>query len=488
MKTLKKAALTGLLALSINSIQAQSQAQKQINNDDIWSLREAVDYAMQNSITIKKSELQARTSEVTYFQSKMAFLPTITGNGSLQWNFGRYVDPTTNQFVNQTTQTGNYGISGNVLLFQGGQQIHAYKQNQRLYQATQEDIEQSKYNVSLNVALYYLQVLQNQELVAAATSQLEVSRLQVERTDKLVKAGSLPQTNLFDLQAQLANDQLSLTTAENNLRLAKLNLMQAMNLPAQDNFEVEKIELPDPTINPYPQTAANIYDEALRTQPSVKAADIRVESSKYSIMSARGYLFPRLYLSAGLNTYYSSGQSKYVKTGEVYPTIGNVTVDGVPYTVTSIQKSTTYNQEKYSFGSQISDNLGQYVGFSLSIPIINGWQYRNNISKTIVQRKSYELDAQSTRVTLRQNIEQAYNDLRAAASQYQANRDQVAAQDLSFKSNEARFSAGLANSLDYNTSKNNLARAQANLINSKYTYYFRVKILDFYQNKPLTFE
>ena len=483
MKTVTLLTFVSLMLLSFCQVQAQSQAQEQTPSDGTWSLPECVDYAMKNSLTIKRSELTSRSNEVAYFQSKMAFLPTVSGNGQLSWNYGRFIDPTTNQFINQSTQTGNFGVSGGILLFQGGQQINTLKQSERSFRASVEDVKQSQYDASLNVAIYYLAVLQNQELLEVARSQAAISTEQVTRTEKLVTAGSLPQTNLLDLQAQNSNDQLNVTTAENNVRIAKLNLMQAMNLPAQDNFEIEKIQLDDPTINPYDKTAAQIYDIAIGSQPTIKAADLRVESTKYGVHASRGNLYPRISFGGGINTYYSNARTRNFQTGLTSQTIGYVNGDQNSPVVTQIP---TISSEKYPFGSQLSDNLGQYFGFNISIPIINGWQARNGISRSIVQNKVSELDATNARVVLRQNIEQAYLNLQAAASQYTANQQQVAAQDLSFKAFETRFNVGLSNSLDYNTAKNNLARAQANLINSKYTYYFRMKILDFYQNKPLT--
>ncbi|MCU0355908.1 MAG: TolC family protein [Cytophagales bacterium] len=485
MKTLRKLFLNASLLLGAAGAMAQSQAQ---GNDNVWSLRECIEYSMNNNLTIKRSELQSRNSEVAYFQSKMAFLPTVNGNGQLSWNFGRFIDPTTNQFINQNTQTGNFGLSGGVLLFQGGQQLNTYKQNEKSFRASVEDIRQSRYDVSLNVAVNYLAVLQNQELLIVAQNQADISRAQVERTEKLVQAGSLPQTNLFDLQAQYANDQLSVTNALNNVRLAKLNLMQSMNLPAQDNFEVEKIELDDPDINPYDKTAAQIYDIALASQPNVKAADLRVQSSIYGVRASKGFLFPRITFGGGLNTFYSDARSKFnVVNNNVDPSnvIGFLGGDNRQPVLRTPTPLVTVTPENYPFGSQLRDNLGQFLGFSLSVPILNGWQTRTTISRSIVQNNISQLDAQNIRVQLRQNIEQAYLNLQAAASQYQANKQQVAAQQLSFQANETRFNVGLANSVDYNTAKNNLARAQANLVNSKYTYYFRVKILDFYQNKPL---
>ena len=485
MKTLK---ILFALLVATTGAMAQNQTASQANGDNTWTLRECIDYSMANNLTIKRSELQSKNNEVSYFQSKTAFLPTISGNGRISWNFGRFIDPTTNQFINQNTQTGNFGLSGDVLLFQGGQQLNTLRQNEKAFRAGTEDIRQSQYDVSLNVAVNYLQVLQNQELLEVARNQAEISRGQVERTEKLVKAGSLPQTNLLDIKAQYANDQLSVTTALNNVRLSKLTLMQAMNLPAQDEFEVEKIQLENPDVTSYDKTAAQVYEIALASQPTVKAADLRVQSTNYAIRASRGFLYPSISFGGGLNTFYSDARKRNSVTLNQIPSenvIGFLAGDKNQPVINSATPLFLFSEQNYPFGAQLGDNLGQFVGFNLSVPMLNGWQTRTTISRAVVQNKISQLDATNVRVQLRQNIEQAYLNLQAAAAQYIANREQVAAQELSFRANETRFNVGLANSVDYNTAKNNLARAQANLVNSKYTYYFRVKILDFYQNKPL---
>ncbi len=323
--------------------------------------------------------------------------------------------------------------------------------------------------------------------MVVATNQADVSRFQAERTERLVAAGSLPQTDLLNLQAQFANDRAALTTAENDLRIARLTLMQSMNLPAQDNFNIEQINLEDPTINAYERNAAQVYEAALQTLHSVKSADLLVQSNNYAVSAARGLLYPRLSLTAGMNSFYSSGQRFRTRTQVSDQTvIGFVNGDqNVPVIVN--EPSYRVTESKYSFSNQLWDNLGQYIGLNLSVPIINGWQTRTQISRAIVDRKISELDAQTVRVQLRQDIELAYNNMEAAASQYRSNKQQVESLALAFRAAETRFNVGAINSTDYNVAKANLNLAQANLIQAKYNYYFRVKVLDFYQNKPLTF-
>jgi outer membrane protein len=477
MPTIKSLLIGCLLLAGVSSGFAQAQKEQ-------WSLQECIDYAFANSITIKRSELQVRNNEALLFQSKAGFLPTASVNGQHAYNFGRFVDPTTNQFTDVTTQTNNFSLNSNLLLFQGGARLNDIKQSQTDVKASRMDVEQSRYDVALSVAVNYLQVLSNEELLTIAQNQVEQSQLQVARTQKLVEAGSLPQTNLLDLQSQLAIDKASLVTAQNNLNISKINLMQAMNLPAQSNFNIVRVELPDPNLDPYQQNTEEIYKIAQQTLPSVQSADLKVKSSEYGVASARGYLYPRLSIGAGFNTYYSDQRSLNIRDGFRTETIGFVNGDANTPVITQVPN---FISEKYSFQDQFKDNLGKYVSINLSIPILNGWQTRTQISRSIVLRETSKLDAQNTRIVLRQNIELAYNNMLAAAASYNSYREQVAALDLAFKATESRFNVGLLNSVDYNLAKVRLAGAQANLIQAKYNYIFRTKILDFYQNKPLSF-
>jgi outer membrane protein len=477
MPTIKSLLIGCLLLAGVSSGFAQATKEQ-------WSLQECIDYAFANSITIKRSELQVRNNEALLFQSKAGFLPTASVNGQHAYNFGRFVDPTTNQFTDVTTQTNNFSLNSNLLLFQGGARLNDIKQTQTDVKASRLDVEQSKYDVALSVAVNYLQVLSNEELLIIAQNQVDQAQLQVERTQKLVEAGSLPQTNLLDLQSQLAIDKASLVTAQNNLNIAKVNLMQAMNLPAQSNFSIVRVDLPDPNLAPYDKNTEEIYKIAEQYLPSVQSADLKVKSSEYGVASARGLLYPRLSLGAGFNTYYSDQQDQRVINGSRLVTIGYVNGDQNSPVITQVDN---VNFEKYSFRDQLSDNLGKYVSINLTIPILNGWQTRTQISRSVILRETSKLDAQNTRITLRQNIELAYNNMLAAAASYNSFREQVASLDLAFRATESRFNVGLLNSVDYNLAKVRLAGAQANLIQAKYNYIFRTKILDFYQNKPLSF-
>ena len=457
-----------------------------VNAQKKWTVQECVDYAIGNSISIKQSNLNLNNSQVNYFQSRTGLLPTLNAQIPYGLSAGRILNQTTYKYEQGTQQYLNPSLNFQWTFFKGLQQKHIVIQNRTLIKAFKYDAEQSKNTVLLNVINYYLQVMNNQEQVEIAKIQVETSKQQVERTGKLVKAGSKPEFDLYDIKSQLANDELTLVNAQNNVRIAKLNLMQNMNLPYDFNFEVETVSLNDPEISNYEKNSNEIFEVAKSSQPNIKAADTRIESNQYAVRIAKGGLYPYLTLNANLNSQFSDRNKITVQgqqSGNVQP-IGFVKGD----TVYSLpQNFTPPSFQDYPLFHQLKDYFNKYVGLTLTIPIFNAWQTRTKISSAVITRKQSELTAQNTRVLLRQTIEQAYVDMVTAGQQYLAYKKQVESLELSYKGTESRYQVGLSTSIDLSLSKTNLGKAKANLVQAKYNYIFRNKILDFYQNKPLIF-
>jgi outer membrane protein len=444
MSTTKLFLCCFLLLAGIGSVHAQDQKAS-------WSLQECVDYAFANNLAIRRSELQVRNSEALLFQSRAGQLPTVNAFADHSYRSGRIIDPFTNQFKEQQIQSNSFGVSGRVNLFSGFQQRNSIKQNQTDVEANLLGVEQSRNDVALNIALGYLQVLSTKELLSVATNQVAQSALQVQRTQKLVDAGSQPQTNLLDLQAQMALDRATLVTAQNNYTIAKLNLMQAMNLPAQNTFDVQDVPVGDPATNEYDRTPQQVYEIAEKTLPSIKSADMRVRSSRLGVAVARGGLYPALSLSGSINTAYSSGAPKqrFVADGTgstimEFPSESQfVNINGVRTPVIETLEVPNGSRQEFGYFDQLNFNLGKTVSLVLNIPIFSGWQTRTNISRSVIMNKTNELDAQDIRIQLRQTIEQAYNSMLAAAATYNATREQVAALELAFRATESRFNVGL---------------------------------------------
>jgi outer membrane protein len=458
-----------------------------------WNLQRAVDYALDHNLDVRLNRLQAQSNAQVLRQSKAALLPTANINATQGWNFGTYVNPVTSEFQSQTTRSNNFVGQAQLVIFQGFQLRNTIKRNELDLQASQADVDQARNDLSLNVASQFLQLVLAQELVRANQTRVASDQAQIERSKILLKAGSIPESTLLDSQSQLATDELNVVTAQNQADLARLALLQLLNIdPATaQGFQIEVPTLPDPDQEaPYVLDLNQVYATALTTQPQVRAADLRVQSSRRSIDVARGAYYPRLVVGGSLSTLFSSAGSSRKLTGDstsLYLPVVEL-VNGTPTPTQYLSfagKQPNYETLPPKFFGQLGNNYGKAIQFNLQIPILNGLQVRTNVQRSLINEQSASVRAEQTRLTLRQNIEQAYADARAAQLQYAASTRQVAALTLTQRNSEIRFNNGLLNGTEFNISKNNLNYAVSSQIQAKYTFIFRRKVLDFYQGKPL---
>ncbi len=456
---------------------------------ETWSLKRAVEFGIQNNISIKQQELLVQSTASSYSASKESRMPIVNGTASEIFRTGRSTDPFTNQLVTQQVFSNNFGINAQVTLFNGFQQTNIIKQNEMNYKANQLDVEQTKRNISLNIANAYLQVLLSNELLEAAKAQLNVDSSQIERTEKLLKAGTVAEAQIITLRAQLASDQVAVITAQNQVSFSKLQLMQFMNMPLVENFQVEKISIETITNDNLGKSPNEIYQIAEKNQFSIQSADLRTKSSRISIDIAKGAKMPTLTLSAGINTFFSSAApSQRFVIGEGFTTTQSVigfTDATLTTPVTVYRASPNFTQQDNLFLNQLDFNLGSSVSLNLTIPIYTAGRVKNSIKQARITEQNNDFISQNTKIQLRQTIEQSYNDMKAAASSFEARKSQVESLENAFKVTQTRFNVGATNSVDYNLAKINVDRAKTDLIRSKYEYVFRIKVLDFYQNKPI---
>lgn len=474
-----------------NAVNAQANVEQPANT---YSLEDCIRIALETNPQVKLSELQVQTNENIYAQSKWQRWPSISFSAGQGFSSGRNIDPFTNQFVQQNINSNNYQLGGNITLFNGFQIKNNIKLNDTNLKASSKDLDATRNDIMLNVALSYLQVVTNEELIEVARRQVEASELQVARTAKLVEAGTLAEANLLDLKAQLANDELTLVNAENNLETAKLGLKQLMNMPGSEQINVVKIPVADPALRAYDASIQEVFDTALGNLPQMKAANLRIEAAKTNIDLARGAAMPSLTLNGGVYTAYSSAAPKerFVSDGS-----GNKEIEvtsATDYIVYNneqlpiVQKVTTPNGSLRYFGyfDQLNFNRNSAININLTIPIFTNFRVKYNVANAKIQHKNAEYQAQQVQLTIRKNVEQAYIDMNNAAKRYSATANQVQALQETFRVSQVRFDVGAINSVEYNIAKANLDKANGNLVQAKYDYVFRTKILDFYMNRPLS--
>ncbi len=449
-----------------------------------WSLEDCIQYAMENNIQIKQSVLNTEYNENLLKQSKLGQIPSLSGSANYSFSWGRALDQTTYQFTDdQQINSISMGISSRANLFSGLQVRNTILQNELNLMASYEDVQKVKNDISLNIAAAYLSIMFNQELLAVTRSQLEITGQQVERTNKMVDAGKLAKGNALELQAQYASEELNVVNAENQLAISLLNLQQILDLPIDSAFEVHIPVLADPDETPPLINALEVYRIAEQKMPEIKSAMLNLESAEKGLAIAKGGRSPQLYLSANYNSGYSDIRQQVVDLGppQQLPIGETMSGEGV---VSFPQEMPIYGA--YPFFEQVRDNTSAGIGLGLSIPIFNGWNVNTNIANARIMHENAQLDLQSQRLTLYASIQQAYADALAALKKFNATQQALISMEESFKYTEKKFEVGLVNTVDYNMSKNQLISTQSDLLQAKYDFIFRTKILNFYQGEPIT--
>ncbi len=457
----------------------QTQAQEAVS----MTLKQCVETGIANNFDVQQRELQRQSDEANWKQSKLNMFPDLNGSAGHSYNQGRSIDPFTNSPVTQSFNSSNYSVSSGVVLFNGLSVQNAIKQNAYTYKAAEMDLQQEKDNLTINIILTYLQVLSSTDQLVQAQYQLALSGKQIERLEIQNKEGAIKPSDLYDLKGQYASDQLSIVNIQNSLESSKITLARYMNVPYKKELTLERIE-PESFAAKYEETPDKIYETALQQLAIIKAADYRTKSAERAIKVARGQLFPRLTLNGSAFTNYSSVamQSFYQNTTDV-TSKDYVIINGNPMPV--IKPQDHFTSSKIPYTDQLNNNLYTSFGLNMNIPIFNALAQRNRVKQAKITLKNREFSASTTRTQLSQAIDQAYINMNSASERYKTILEQVNAYTESFRAAGIRFQEGVGTSIDYLTAKNNLDRANINLISAKYDYVLRSKILDYYQAKPL---
>jgi outer membrane protein len=451
------ALLVGLLLLIIFSVNGQ-------NSTPAWDLARCLNYAMENNLQLKQQALNADVRENELKQSQFDLGPNLNANSSYGISMGRALDESTYSFTeDQNIQSANFSVSSSLTLFQGFQKMNTIQRNRWELSLSKAQLELLKNNISLNIVSAYLQILFNKELVITSEHQLDLIEQQVGRTEKLVRAGSAPKGTLLEMQAQMASEELRLINAQNQLETSLVNLKQLLDLETDTVFDVVS-----PEINVQESSlltgVEQVYSTAENEMPQVKAAEFALKSANEGLQLAKGGRSPILNLNFYYSTRYSDARDKLV----------GVTPENTPI------------YADYPFVDQLEDNMQTNVSLGLSIPIFNGWQVGKNINNAKIQLQSSQYQLEREKQALYKEIQQAFVDARSALKRFQAAVKSVDSQKESFRYKEQQFEVGLINTVEYNDAKNKLINAESELLQAKYEYIFKTRILDFYQGKPIT--
>jgi outer membrane protein len=467
----------GLICLIITGLSTVGQDSIPVQK---LSLQEAVETGIKNNLEVQQSDIAMQRQRVNLRQARTNMLPDINAEINHGVNQGRSIDPFTNSYVDQRLSNANYSLNGGIVLFNGLLIQNNIKLNNYAYEATKLEYQQAKDNLTLDIILTYLQILNNEDQLTQAINQADVTRQQVARLEIMNQEGAIAPNLLYDLRGQLASDELSAVNSRNILESNKLRMAQLLNIPYSRALQVERLTADQLPVQ-YEGDIESIYEKAIVELSFVRAAVLRTKSAAKAVSVARGDMFPVLSLNGGLSTNYSDAA-----TTQRYMNFSNDSVGFVKGTNQAVLvRNDNYAYDKIGYWDQFKNNYGTGIGIGLRIPILNGLTARNRVATAKLDKKNYELIEENTRVRLKQAIEQAYFNMTAARQRYDATSRQVAAFRESFRAAEIKFNAGAINSVEYLTSKNFLDRANVSLIISKYDYVLRTKILDYYQVKPL---
>ena len=445
-----------ILIFSMVAINAQQENR--------WSLEECINHAIDNNIVIKQQALQTRFQDNTLKQSKLTLLPSINGSASNNFSFGRTLDETTYRFTEESNvMSSSFYAGANLTLFNGLQSYNTIQRNKYNLQASLSDLQNIKDDIALNIALDYLQILLNKELVTVTASQLQTTIEQIDKTQKMVEAGSLARGNLLEIQAQAAREELQLINIQNQLDISYLNIVQLLEIKSTEEFEIFVPEIVVDETWIITGNVGNIYNDAEKIRPGVESARLKLLSAEYDLRIAKGGRSPRLSMSTTFSTGYSDIRQKLL----------GIDIDGPIY-------------GEYPFSEQIADNRNYGIGFTLSIPVFNGWQVNTNISNSQINIENYRYSLESSRKQLYKNIQQAFADAQASLKSYYASLKAVESMEESFRYTDQKFNVGMVTPVEYNAAKSQLLNAQSDLAQTKYEYVFKTKVLDFYRGKPLS--
>lgn len=413
----------------------------------VWTLDECVDYAMEHNVSILQGILSRNNAEYQYKMAKNAWLPTVSADASQNFGFGQ--SPSSNGvYVSDNSASTSFGLSVGMPLFNGLNLYHQTKSSALSLEASKKDLEAAKFDLKLLIMSYYMQVVYNKELKSIAEKQLALTQEQHAKTVQLYELGKVAESNVYESAAQVSTARSTLVQADNNLMLSVLDLVQALELDEVSGFDVvspddfsdiENLTLPSPVTT---------FDFALKHQPSIEAANLRLEQTYFDVKATKSSWYPSLSLYAGYsNGYYRYFNDSYVNT---------------------------------SFSDQMSNNGRTSVGLRLSIPIFNAMQTKYRVEMSKLSIKNQELAIANARKDLKKDIQQAFYNALAAEQKYMAADETYQSAEIAYRYSDESYDAGKATLLELNESKNRLFKSESEMLQAKYEYLYRVKVLNYY--------
>ncbi|HMP22288.1 MAG TPA: TolC family protein [Ferruginibacter sp.] len=451
-----------------------------------WDLKQCVEYALANNISIKQSEVQEQLAGLQVRQNKLSQYPTLNFSGGTSYSSGRNQDPTTFSLITEGFVSANMQLQSSAQIFNFFSRRNTILASEWQLMANKAGTEKLRNDIALAVANAYLQALLAGEQEKIAAVQLEQSKVQLDNTRKLVNAGSLPELNAAELEAQVARDSASYVTAKGNTIQAILSLKAFMTVDAAEPFE---IAAPPVELIPIEKIGAlqpeAVYALALANLPQQRVNDYNLKAAQYNASAARAAMLPTLSGFGSLSSAFNSRAMEINGSSQVNAPLGKVNVSGTEYDVFPLQPFTVYNYSKPGFFDQMNQYFRQAIGVSISVPIFNGGNARMGWERSKLSMKNIELQKTADNLQLKQDIYQAYNAAMVALERFNASKKIVETSQRTYDFAQKRYSVGMLTTLELITNQNNLFRAKLEYVLNQFDYVFKMKVLEFYKGQGL---
>ncbi len=472
MKQLFKLVTLLFLLLSFSTIS---------NSQEVWDWQKCIEYALQNNIQLKQSDLNIQLGETTVQSNKMNYSPNINASSNYNLRVGNNFNFFTGVYERQLVHYQDYGLNLSQPIIDLVTPSNIRKSKLDL-QAIKLDQETLKNNIQLQILTAFLNIMNANEQHQQAINQKQTTQEQYERTKTLISAGAAAERAILDVDAQLTNEDLTISQIKNQLDLSYLNLKMILQLDTKKEITVKIPELPQDLTIGNLEDVQKIYADALGLRPEIKSSQLKIESAKKQIAVAKGNYYPTLSFVGNLNTFFTT-QNKIL----TQLLTGNTTAVG--FVEGTLQRvlipETISEQSKNPYGNQLNQNLSYAFGLTLNVPIFNKYQVQTAVKQSKLQYQNSILTEKQTEIDLFNTIQQAYLKAEAAIDNFKAAEKNNETAKKSFDYAVERLNLGSINQLEVNLAKTNVDNALSKLTQAKYEYLFNTKLLDFYQGKKI---
>lgn len=410
---------------------------------NIWTLQQCVDTALVNNRKVKMQSLTKQERDIAYNQARLNLLPDLTAGAGQSFTFGRSLDGS-NDYHSSTNSFGTtFNINSNLTIFNGLRLKHSIDARKSDAYASEADLENMEKDIIISVNTAFLQVLMNKELLRIAEEQLSLTKESVKDRKVLIENGKLPEGELYELLSQEAQEEMKKIDAEGQLKLSLMDLAQIIEI---DDFMDMDVSVTEKEMNRelILPTAESVYENALKTHPSIKGAEHRLQSSEKNVSIARSGFYPTLSFNA--------------QTGSNYIDLKKVKND--------------------SFDKQMSDNLSTAIGLNLSVPIFNRLDTRNKVKTAQLDVENNKLMIEDTKRELQKTIQQAHYNALISKARWDASLKSEKAMQEAFRFVNQKYLNGRASQYELFQAKTNLTQTLTEQTQAKFEYIFRLRILE----------